>query len=188
MEESQEDISQAQACSPEDREKYRRLYEIARDSFYEQLARSESFDRKAQINLLLIGIVVGFGFYKAEFLSNLIASVSLKCLINSLETICVVLSFSFFSASFILSILVLLLKKTHVHPSIFEIMKRFEHKKVEDLDASMASHFQGAINANDKFLESKAKKITTAFWFVLIAFILGIIFVVLNAMSMRFHF
>jgi hypothetical protein len=187
MEESREDTSQAQTCSPEEREKYRRLHEIARDSFYEQLDRAESFDRKAQINLIIIGIIVGFGFYKAEFMSDLIAGFSLRCLINSLKAICLGLSFSFFAASLVLSILVLLLKKTQVHPDVRDLMKEFEARKVEDLDASMASHFQEAIDANEQSLKSKARKITKAFLSILIAFSLGIIFLVLTVASKAFH-
>jgi hypothetical protein len=45
-----------ESLPPEEKEKYRRLYDIGKDSFLEQLSRIDSLDRKAQINLVVIGI------------------------------------------------------------------------------------------------------------------------------------
>lgn len=59
-----------ESLPPEEKEKYRQIYEIARDSFQEQRGRIENLERKAQINLVAIGIVLSFGFFKMEVISG----------------------------------------------------------------------------------------------------------------------
>jgi hypothetical protein len=188
MEETRKNISETQACPPEEREKYRRLYEITRDSFNEQFNRFDSFDRKAQINLIVIGIVLGFGFYKVESMSELISGVRAKGVFNSPEAISLALSFAFFVVSFMLSVLVLLLKRMRIHPNVKDVMKKFEDKEIQDLDASMVVSLQDSIDENEKSLESKAATITNAFRSILIAFSLGIVFLVLTILSKAFNF
>jgi hypothetical protein len=79
----------------EEKEKYRRLYDISRDSFTEQINRIEALDRKAQINLVVIGIVVGFGMFKPEVISDLVTKISICHLVNSLQILSLAGSFLF---------------------------------------------------------------------------------------------
>jgi len=82
--------------SPEEKEKYRQIYEVARDAFLEQLNRVEFLDKKAQINLVVIGIVLSLGAIRTDLIANLIRQSHLGTLIISLQVALLLCAFIFF--------------------------------------------------------------------------------------------
>jgi uncharacterized membrane protein len=165
---------------PEEKEKYHRLYDIGRDSFLEQVNRVDSLDRKAQINLVVIGIVVGFGLFKPELISDLVSKISACHLINSLQILCLALSFALFIVSLWYSILTLLPRDFQIYPDVAELSKAFESKRTEDLDVSMSNFFQKIINENEKHVKSKTKHLKKGIIYILIAFPFCVVFMVLT--------
>lgn len=163
------------------KQKYHQIYEIARDSFIEQLNRIESLEKKAQINLVIIGIVLGFGLFKPELISDLVSKINFQYFVNSFQLLSLAISFLFFILSLVFCILALLPRDFQVYPDIVELSKKFENKKIEDLDASMSNFFQKIINENEKYLKSKTKHLKRSIMCILIAFPLCAVFIILTA-------
>lgn len=172
---------------PEEREKYRRLYDIGRDSFIEQVNRIDSLDKKAQINLVVIGIVVGFGLFKPELISDLVSKIGACHLISSLQILCLAVSFVSFIVSLFFSILTLLPKDLRVYPDVAQLSKTFENKRTEDLDASMSNFFQKIIDENEEYLKSKTKHLKTGINYILIAFPFCVLFIILTVAAKIFN-
>lgn len=170
----------------EEREKYHQIYQIARDSFLEQLTRIDSLDRKAQINLLVIGIVLGFGLFKTEFISNLVTQITLRNFILFCQLLCLAISFVLFVVSFTFSILGLKPRSFKAYPEVSELMAKFDEKKTEDLHASMSMFFQNVIKDNERALESKTNYLKKSLWLILAAFLLSAAFIVLTVISKVF--
>jgi len=165
---------------PEEKEKYHQIYEIAKDSFVEQNNRIDSLDKKAQINLAVIGIVLGFGLFKTELFSDLISRITFQYFINLFQLFTLVASFLLFILSLIFSILSLRPRKFQVYPDISEIMKKFESRNTEDLHASMSAFFQKIIQENEKKMESKFQQLNKGINFILYAFPFAVAFIVLT--------
>lgn len=179
-------MAQNVEMSPEEREKWHQIYEIARDSFRERFDRIDSLDRKAQINLLVIGIVLGFGFFKTEFISNLVTQITPRNFILFSQLLCLAISFVLFVASFTFSILGLKPRSFKAFPEISELMAKFHEKKIEDLHASMSAFFQKVIKDNDRALESKTNYLKKSLCLILIAFLLTAAFIVLAVIPKAF--
>lgn len=172
--------------SPEERGKYHQIYEIARDSFLEQLNRIDSLDRKAQINLAVIGIVLGFGLFKTEPISNLVSQISLKNLFLFSQFLCLTISFILFMLSLIFSMLALKPRLFKAYPEVSELLVKFENKRTEDLHASMSVLFQKVIENNEKDLQAKTNYLKKGIWFILIAFLFSAAFIVLVVLPKAF--
>jgi hypothetical protein len=110
--------------SPEEREKYRQIYEVARDAFLEQLSRVEFHDKKAQINLVVIGIVLSLGAVRTDQIVGLIRQSHLGGLIIPLQLALILCAFIFFVVSLFYSILALKPRDLQAYPSISELMVR----------------------------------------------------------------
>ena len=172
---------------PGEKEKYRRLYDIGRESFIEQVNRIDSLDRKAQINLVVIGIVVGFGLFKPELISDLVSKIAAWNLINSLQILCLGVSFFSFIVSLFFSILTLVPKDLQVYPDVAQLLKIFENKRTEDLDASMINFFQKIIDENEKYLKSKAKHLKMGIKYILIAFPSCVLLIIITVAAKIFN-
>jgi hypothetical protein len=172
-----------ESLPPEEKEKYRQIYEIAKDSFLEQLNRIESLDKKAQINLAIIGIVLGLGFFKTELLSNLISQITLKNFVVFSQFLCLVISFLLFVLSLVFSILALRPRDFQIYPNVADISEKFENKKVEDLHASMSAFFEKIIQDNEKGLKSKTTQLNKGIVFILIAFPFAVAFIILTVIT-----
>lgn len=172
-----------ESLPPEEKEKYRQIYEIARDSLLEQLNRIEALEKKAQINLLVIGIVLSFGFFKTEAISNVFSGISIRDFVKSSQIVTLVVSFFCFIFSLIFSILALSIKDFHIYPDISQILEKFKDKRTEDLHISMSSHFQKSIQENEKALKSKTDHLKRSIRLILAAFIFSILFVIITVVS-----
>lgn len=172
--------------SPEEREKWHQIYQIARDSFLEQLNRIDSLDRKAQINLIVIGIVLGFGLFKTEFISTLVAQITVRNFILFSQFLCLASSFALFVVSFTFSIFGLKPRFFRAYPEVSELMTKFDEKKTEDLHASMSAFFQKVIKDNEKALQSKTNCLKKSLWLILIAFLLSAASIVLAVIPKLF--
>lgn len=171
----------------EEKEKYREIFQIARDSFQEQISRIENLERKAQINLVIIGIVLSFGFFKTEVISNAFSGINIHDFVKSCQTISLIVSFFCFAFSLVYSILALSIRDFRTYPDLSEILKKFEHKRTEDLHISMSSHLQESIRMNEKALKSKTDNLKTSMRLIFVAFIASIIFVIITAVSNTLH-
>jgi hypothetical protein len=172
---------------PEEKEKYRRLYDISRDSFTEQINRIEALDRKAQINLVVIGIVLSFGLFKPELISDLVSKINICYLISFLQILSFAGSFFLFVISLVFSILALLPKDVRVYPDVVGLSKTFENKRTEDLDASMSNFFQKIIDENEKYLKSKSRHLRKGIICILIAFPFCVLFIILTVAAKIFN-
>jgi hypothetical protein len=172
---------------PEEREKYHQIYEIARDSLVEQLKRIETLEKKAQINLVVIGIVLGFGLFKIEVISNLFSAISIWDIVKSSQMIFFIISFFCFTFSLIFSILALFIRDFQIYPDISQILEKFKDKRTEDLHISMSSHFQKSIQENEKALKSKINHLKRSIRLILAAFIFSILFVIAAVVSKALH-
>jgi hypothetical protein len=176
-----------ESLPPEEKEKYRRLYDIGKDSFLEQLSRIDSLDRKAQMNVVVIVVILSFGLFKPELISDLVSKISTYHLINSLQILSLALSFLFFIVSLVFSILVLLPRDFQVYPDVVELSRTFENKRTEDLDASMSNFFQKIINENEKYLGCKTKHLRKGITYILIAFPFCVLFILLTIAAKIFN-
>lgn len=176
-------LEEKESLSSEEKQKYHQIYKIARDSFLEQLNRIDSLDRKAQINLVVIGIVVGFGLFRPELISDLVSKIKTQHLISSFQILSLAVSFFFFIVSLVFSILALLPRDFQVYPDVVELSKTFENKKTEDLDASMSNFFQKIINENEKYLKSKTSHLKKGIINILIAFPFCVVFILLTVIA-----
>jgi hypothetical protein len=167
----------------EEKEKYKQIYEIARDSFLEQLNRIESLDKKAQINLAVIGIVLGLGLFKTELLSNSISQITLKDFVVFSQFLCLVISFLLFMVSLVFSILSLRPRDFQIYPDVADMSKKFEDKNIEDLHASMSAFFEKVILQNENGLKSKTNQLNNSLVFILIAFPFAVAFIVLTVIA-----
>jgi hypothetical protein len=170
----------------EEREKYKQIYEIAKDSFLEQLNRIESLDKKAQINLAVIGIVLGFGLFKTELISNLILQITLRDFVIISQFSCLVISFLLFMVSLIFSILALRPRDFQIYPDVSEISKKFEDKQIEDLHASMSTFFEKVIQQNENGLKSKTCQLNKSMISILVAFPFAVGFIVFTVVAKIF--
>lgn len=172
---------------PDEKEKYRRLYDISRDSFTEQINRIEALDRKAQINLVVIGIVLSFGLFKPDLISDLVSKINICQLIGSLQVLSLTSSFFLFVISLVFSILALLPKDIRVYPDVVKLSKTFENKRTEDLDASMSNFFQKIIDENENYLKSKSRHLRKGIICILIAFPFCVLFIILTVAAKIFN-
>lgn len=176
-----------QSLPQEEKEKYKQIYEIARDSFQEQMGRIENLERKAQINLVIIGIVLSFGFFNPEAISGLFLGITVLHIVRFCQLLLFVASFFCFAFSSVFSILVLLIKDFHTYPDISQLLERFKDKRTEDLHISMSTHFQESIQENEKVLECKSGHLKRSIPLILAAFISSILFVIATVILKLLH-
>ena len=155
--------------SPEERGKYHQIYEVARDAFLEQLNRVEFLDRKAQINLVIIGIVLSLGAVRVDQIVSLIKQSHLGGLIIPFQLALILCAFIFFLVSLLYSILALKPRDLQAYPSISELMETFRDEKVQDLHASLSSHFGNIIPENEGALKIKVRHLKQSINAVLFA-------------------
>lgn len=171
---------------PEEREKYHQIYEVARDAFLEQLNRIEFLDKKAQINLVVIGIVLSFGAFRTDQIANLINQARPVGLITFLQLAFLLGAFIFFTLSLLFSILTLKPRVLQAYPSVSELLDRFKDEKIQDLHASLSSHFGGVISANEGPLSRKVSHLKRSINAVLFALSSLAAFLLISAIAKIF--
>lgn len=171
----------------EEKEKYKQIYEIARDSFQEQMGRIENLERKAQINLVAIGIVPSFGFFKIDVISDIFSGITVLKILKACQLLLLVLSFFCFTFSLVFSILALFIRDFHIYPDIGQLLEKFKDKRTEDLHISMSTHFQKSIQENEKALKSKTGHLKRSIPLILAAFISSILFVIITVVLKALH-
>ncbi len=164
------------------------MFQIARDSFQEQMGRMENLERKAQINLVIIGIVLSFGFFKIEAISGVLSGINIRNFAKSCQIISLVVSFFCFAFSLIFSFFALFIRDFRTYPDLSQILEKFKNKRTEDLHNSMILHLQESIQQNEKALKSKIKNLRLSMRLIFVAFIGSIIFVVIGVVLSILHF
>ena len=177
-----------QSLPLEEKEKYREIFQIARDSFQEQIGRIENLERKAQINLVIIGIVLSFGFFKTEIISDALPAINIRDFLKTCQIISLGVSFFCFAFSLIFSILSLSIRVFRAYPDLSQILEKFKDKRTEDLHISMISHLQESIQENEKALKSKIANLKRSMRLIFVAFIASIIFIIIRVVTKALHF
>lgn len=149
-------------------EKYKQIYQVCKDSFDEQTWRIQSLDGKAQSNLTLLGILLGAGIFKLDFVIQTFPKHS-----ELLSKVWIILLLSvsgLLLTSVYFSIRALQLRGFKAYPQLDDIIEKFAspteqkhvERDVEDFYVSMADYFKTILPENERVLGAKSKSLNVA--------------------------
>ena len=156
----------AQRRSPKD--KYKAIHEVCKAAFDELDARIESIDKKAQTNLMLLGILLGAGIFKLDFFVETFPQQSAPLSFVWISLLICTVGVLLFSVYF--SIKTLEPRDFTGYPRMDDIISEFtdendegqEKTNVEDFHLSMSDYFRKAWPENDNAIKAKSSALRKA--------------------------
>lgn len=164
-----------------DREKYKAIYDLCKNAFDEQISRIESMDRKAQTNLVMIGILLGVGIFKLDFLVQTFPAKSVL--------LAILWGLFLFGAGVCLfssvyySTKALQLRDFKSYPNLDDMASKFEKEPVESVYMSLTEYFREHWLTNEDQVNKKANALHTAMTATKCSVILLVLFLTISVGS-----
>jgi len=157
-----------------DVELYKRMYEVYKAAFDEEMERVEFYDRKAQIVFGVSGVVLAFMVGRLDsVVSTLKADLLLPWLIFTFY----VLSDVALCVSLMLAVNAITFRNYHTYPDSKQILDTFKTEKEIDLLASMAHHFAETTKINEISNRLRASFLNRSVRSLRVAIVLVLLFI-----------